>query len=309
MRLLGLNSWKKKSKLILGLISAFLVLIVFITVLTITLKKPKKILVTTVPKSYTVELNQEEKLLAFNVYTTVKDSFLTDKKMVSIATLKSHDLELSVSLKQITLLDKLEFNKTFLYAYEMVFTIPVVSEAMKLNDAKVTLNYHNDKTVTYPVGEVYFYSSLRDTSKLTPTFVRGVTEFKNGKNELVGVYLAFGNSSKILLKNIEVFSPFFTVGALKEVETIKNFDTPFEDIYGAPYQEEMRFSETEVIEGKKYFLPLYYKGTRHIENLTVVFTYLEEGVLKSSSLKNFTFFSDKNYEIPLENLQFQEVVR
>lgn len=309
MRLLGLNSWKKKSKLILGLISTFLVLIVFITTLIITLKKPKKIFVTTVPKSYSVELNQEEKLLAFNIYTTVKDSFLTDKKMVEMASLKSHDFELSVSLKQITLLDKLEFNKTFLYAYEMVFTIPLVSEALKLNDAKVTIKYHNDKTVTYPVGEVYFYNSLRDTSKLTPTFVKGVTEFKNGKNELVGVYLAFGNSSKTLLKNIEVFSPFFNVGKLKEVETIKNFDTPFEEIYKMPYAKETRFSETEVLDGKKYFLPLYYKGTRHIENLTVVFTYFEEGVLKSSSLKNFTFFSDKNYEIPLENLQFQEVVR
>lgn len=270
---------------------------------------PKTVSLTVFPKSHNmISLYDTNDLISFEIYTSEKQSYLTDAANITGSYLCDREKEEQLKL-EITEIENIEGKalmqgKSF---YGSVFRFLISFEVksffqIDFPDAVLVISYRQGETAELSIGSFTYTKVPQFGSKeLALTHLKGSVGTIDGIQTLTGIQMTLKNYSDepVILKNIRPAAGNIDVSYDNCVLNVRDFsnDESISSIIGKdfdPKKPETKGTLEFAIpsgESAAYFFPLFYHQVNPVNRTGLIIEYETKSAEKAFYYDDFTFFT------------------
>lgn len=290
-------------------------IIVFLISIFITIKlsqKEKELVFTTIKKSYNyVSLIDQEEEIVFLIAFNQKDSFLTNKNVITSCYLTDEEENNTRQL----LLEKIEYfrninikDETYNeYKYSFKFKIKAnEEEEYILDEAYLLFNLVEEKAVKIKIGDFNYYkvNKIQDNKEIRISKIKGIVNNIEERKRVVALNIKIENESneEVKINKIKIFNNNISINGQKSI--ICNFEINHnsninEHITDYNYLEQSQNNVNFSINSKEdlnLLMPIVYKKNIVANSFGFQIDYTIKGKEEIYVFDDFLYFDNLNYE-------------
>jgi len=304
-----LNWLKKMHKNILAII--VIIILASLTYFFIT-RKPKDLILTTVPESYnSVSLVNESDDIYLKLYINQKNTTLIDTQKIANAYFTDAKLDtiINTQVKDISYYGEVDFDGTPYYCYQFHLVVDTL-ENIEIDEAYLRINYYHLEDVVIRIGSLSIYKvNAFECDDFRITNLKGIVNVIDNKKTLVGIIIRFENvrDDKITITDVKPLDVNLSCSDYYQVDN-RNIkaNEDISSILGYEYDinqnsKDINISFTNEI---SILFPLAYQNHYEIPQCGLVISYTLHGKDKKAYFNEFCYFINHERLIDLDELIF-----
>lgn len=275
----------------------------------------QSIKVTIVKNAYN-DLVSENQKTSFDIdlYVNQKNSYITDLGKISSCYLHSYNNsdKYQMNVNSIYLVNQTSISKDNYYVYKVNVSFKVnINDSLVMEEAYLTINYNNAKSLDLMIGSVSFYykDSVSD-NLLTLSCMKAITRKIDNIITIEGIIIRLNAKKDIMITNIELLDCNVTSNDVKlcnyeNTNSSNDLDYLFASSYN--YLDINKNDYSYLISGTcELAIRVGYKNHMEVNALAIRIDYLENGMLKSEYYDKFIYFVNNAKTVKVSDLTIYE---